>query len=114
MSPDGVLAAVKLIKIIGVLALPAAGQRRCLQIMGVAPLADELALELHDQVLLIDRMVESGCLNREDAEAARRLDALLARMSGAENASLWTSDALSTRSEWEDVRHQAREFLYRL
>ena len=111
MNPNGV---VKLIKVIGVLALPAAGQTRCLELMGVAPLADELALELRDQVLLVDQFVESGYLASEEAEAIRRLDALLAGMSGPDNAALWTTDALATRSEWESVRSEAREFLCRL
>jgi hypothetical protein len=52
MNPKEV---VRLVRIIGVLALPAAAQTRCLELMGVAPLADELALELHDQVLLMDQ-----------------------------------------------------------
>lgn len=47
-------------------------------------------------------------------EQRERLAALydrLLQMSGSDNAELWTDDALRNRTEWEDIRQQARILL---
>ena len=39
------------------------------------------------------------------------LDTRLNRMSGEDNADLWTEDALRSRPEWEEVRSEALDLL---
>lgn len=114
MNPDLPILAGRLFRVVGVLALPAPDQAACLERMGVAPLADELALELHDHVLLVDQFVEHGYLTPEDADGFRKLDGLLAQMSGPDKESLWTIDALKAAPEWASVRQEARSLLCRL
>src|SRR5688500_3468866 len=73
---------VRALRTLSVLALPPDAQVACLGQMGVAPLADELALGFHDQVLLLDGLVSDGYLDAADADGLRAIDAQLEAMSG--------------------------------
>jgi hypothetical protein len=65
---------------------------------------DELALDL-DAVL--DAYVATGALRDEQIAALRELDAQLDRMSGKDNAELWTPEGLRDAPEWAEVRRLA-------
>src|SRR5688572_17600723 len=47
----------------------------------------------------------------EQRSSLAELDALTDRMSGEQNAYLWTEDALRSRPEWDEVRRMARKAL---
>lgn len=89
------------------LAAPAAEQATYLDRLGVAPLADELALELQDAASRIPELVEAGHLSARQAELVRFVDGKLAAMSDEPN--LWTIEALARRPEWADVRRLAAD-----
>lgn len=93
------------------LGAPARRQVAYLRRLGVHPSVDELALEFHELALLAGGRTEQGDLTGAEAELVARLDAKLDAMSGAEHASLWTPDALSSAPEWDEVRELADECL---
>lgn len=105
---------VRLFRVIGVLALPADEQAAVLQKLGTAPLTDELALELHDQILMAPQFVEAGWLTDADVAAARLIDDKLGAISGPEMEELWTLEALESADEWKEVRRLARAFIARI
>ena len=74
---------------------------------------DELALDFDDALLLV-RSCQQIELAPEQARALAAVDALLARMSGAANAALWTEAALRERVEWAEVRAAAAAALLAL
>ena len=86
------------------LAMPADEQVRYLEDKGLAPSVDELALEFDDAVA-------GASLSTGERERLSALDTYLSRMSGPQHVSLWTTDALRTRSEWAEVRDLARRAL---
>jgi hypothetical protein len=81
-----------------------------------AHLPDELALIYSESLLCIeqhtDELVDSGFLSGSALQKLRELDDTLARMSG--KPGLWTIDALTHSSEWQQVRERAREILRQL
>jgi hypothetical protein len=89
------------------LAAPGSAQVEYLQRLGVGDCADELALELHEWVLLLDQLVDDGGVGRECAEEIRAVDRRLDEMSGREHRSLWTRDALQRADFWKEVRQLA-------
>jgi hypothetical protein len=97
---------------VGHLADPAAAQIAYLTELGVAPLADELALELDD--LLGAALADPNLLEIPQREALTRLDETLKYMSGAEHADLWTTTALEGAAERRQLRDVARSALKRL
>lgn len=74
---------------------------------GIAPLADELALELQDLVSFLPQLVESGVLDSAQAQLVMAVDDKLAHLSRRHDVSLWTEDALRNRQEWKEVRNIA-------
>jgi hypothetical protein len=72
---------------------------------------DELALEHYDNSLLVPQLVELGYVSESAAQALTALDAQLDRMSGEENAALWTDEALHELCEWDKVRLLAKAAL---
>ncbi len=72
---------------------------------------DELALNYHDCILLMDQITKSGLLNERVATRLTELDSELAEMSGANHASLWTLNALMHDDTWNGIRQQAIEIL---
>ena len=94
------------------LAEPAAAQIAYLTDLGVAPLADELALELDD--LLGVALADPNLLTIPQREALIRLDDALKHMSGAHNSDLWTTTALEHAAEWREIRDAAQTALERL
>lgn len=81
-----------------------------------AHLPDELALIYSESLLCIeqhtDELVDFGFLSGSALQKLRELDDTLARISG--KPSLWTIDALTHSSEWQQVRERAREILRQL
>jgi hypothetical protein len=110
MSGPGVGLLVELIKAVARLALPADAQIRQLEKRGLFPSVDELALDLHDGVVLLPQFVANGWITSKDADAIAAIDQMLNRMSGPGNP-LWTADALTRAEEWGEVRRQARDAL---
>jgi hypothetical protein len=96
------------------LAAPAPDQIAYLRSIGVAPIADELALELDDAVRALPTLVAEGCLTAEQARRISTLDRKLESMSGGDNARLWTENALRQSVEWEQVRLLAATALAQL
>jgi hypothetical protein len=97
---------------VGRIAEPAVDQIAYLTDLGVAPLADELALELDD--VLGVALADQDLLETPQREALTRLDDTLKRMSGAENSELWTTTALEHADEWSELRDVARDALEQL
>lgn len=111
MSGPGIGLLVALIKAVSRLALAADAQIAHLHERGLLSSADELALDLHDGVVLLPQFVASGWLTPDDASTITMLDEMLERMSGSENQALWTVEALKEASEWEEVRRRAQRVL---
>jgi hypothetical protein len=90
------------------LAAPAERQIDYLQGLGLAPAADELALEFDDGVVgRVDAAVSEGLLSPRTAETVKAVDQALLRMSGDANSILWNFEALESRPEWEEIRQLA-------
>jgi hypothetical protein len=94
---------------VGHLADPADAQIAYLTDRGLAPLVDELALELDDA--LHAALADPALLTVPQREALARLDKTLEHMSGAEHADLWTTAALENADEWREVRDLAQDVL---
>jgi hypothetical protein len=79
-----------------------------------AHLPDELALIYSESLLCIEQHADElvDFLSGSALQKLRELDDTLARMSG--KPSLWTIDALTHSSEWQQVRERAREILRQL
>ncbi len=93
------------------LAADADEQRRYLESLGTAPMADELALEFDDFASRVVEAVRKGLLSRDTGDAINAIDAFLSSISGEANGSLWTVDALYTAPQWVQVRLLAAEAL---
>ena len=87
------------------LAHGAAIQREYLTSLGAGP--DELALEFD----AVAEAAMASCTNPAAIAVVKDLDAFLDQISGRENASLWTSEALGRSPEWETVRVKAARCL---
>lgn len=96
-----------------VLALSAAQQEAWLASLGPASV-DELALEYGERHLLLPQWTQAGWLPSEAVPAFDAVDAALSAMSGAENAHLWTAEALHRAQEWAHVRELAAQVLQAL
>jgi hypothetical protein len=79
-----------------------------------AHLPDELVLIYSESLLCIEQHTDElvDFLSGSALQKLRELDDTLARMSG--KPSLWTIDALTHSSEWQQVRERAREILRQL
>jgi hypothetical protein len=82
------------------LAMPADAQIEYLEALGVAPSADELALEFEDAVFGLQVAAEAR-------EFVAAVDAQLDRMSDQGEANLWEFNALRKSAEWREVRRLA-------
>ena len=90
------------------LAAEPAEQERYLQELGVAPLADELALDL-DEVF----PAAKAALDAELRDAIAALDAYLDSISNQASRALWNLDAIRNSMEWRHIRELAQEALER-
>ena len=79
-------------------------QRMYLEELGVAPLADELGLELHDALQPAERLVREGLLPADALTAARALHAKLEGVPIDHREAFWTVDALDSDPLWDEVR----------
>jgi hypothetical protein len=102
---------VELVACIRRLAAASDAQVEYLHNLGVYPCADELALELHELALLSREKVRSGEISFAEKAAVEQLDRELRTLSGPENASLWTADALESAVQWRKVRMMASDCL---
>lgn len=66
--------------------------------------ADELALDFDDGL----QMVGHDKFSDEQRTAVQALDEILDRMSGEENASFWTEEALRADPTWDQIRSIAK------
>ncbi len=99
---------------LGRLAAPADDQIEYLETLGVAPSADELALELDDLVRQIPMAVQAGVLSIEAEIAIRRVDEKLDSMSSTQHSDLWWTNRLIDSREWKEVRNLSKEALKHL
>lgn len=72
---------------------------------------DELALEFDDVFHAAGHMIDTAEMTRWQRDAASPLDRMLKQLSGTENASFWTREALWSDPRWEEVRAIARRAL---
>ena len=108
---------VRFLRATAMLAMPADCQEEWLHSLGLPGkprFADELALEFDDGFRLLGQFVRAGWIGEPAAARLRKLDGLLADMSGAHNAELWTVDSLRTSPRWAAVRISARAALLEL
>jgi hypothetical protein len=97
-----------LMRAVAIAAFPAAAQEAWLWSIGLDwPNVDELAMEVGEGTLLAPQFVDEGWLPAETLEPLRVLDAALEKMSGEDNAHLWTLEALRTAPEWAECRKLA-------
>ena len=89
------------------LASPPQAQIDYLRHLGVAPLADELALEFHDLHLLVPQLAVQRVLTQQQSEAIDAVSRQLDAMSACQDASLWMEDALRRHVDWVEVRRLA-------
>jgi hypothetical protein len=75
--------------------------------LGVAPLADELALEFHDLHLLVPQLAAQRVLTHQQSEAIDAVSRKLDAMSAYQDTSLWMEDALRSHPDWVEVRRLA-------
>ena len=104
-QPDKVVD--ELYQIVERLALPPQAQIDYLRNLGVAPLADELALEFHDLHLLVPQLAAQRVLTQQQSEAIDAVSRQLDAMSACQDTSLWMEDALRCHSDWVEVRRLA-------
>jgi len=104
-QPDKVVE--ELCQVLGRLASPAQAQIDHLQHLGIAPLADELALEFHDLYLLVPQLAAQRVLTHQQRKAVDAVSRKLDDMSTCQDASLWAEDALRGHLDWVEVRRLA-------
>ncbi|MDQ4144383.1 MAG: hypothetical protein M3198_11685 [Actinomycetota bacterium] len=75
--------------------------------------ADELAIDYGNFVSAVLGNFGDE-FSTEQTAVLRRIDAMLEAMSGAENAELWTEEAVVSHPRWQEVRKAARVALNRL
>jgi len=90
-----------------ILAAPPEAQAQHLTELGVAPLADELALEYADVAGAV--VANPGLLTTTQTLGVLELDRLLSQLSGSEHAEQWTIGALHTADEWAEIRRLAQQ-----
>jgi hypothetical protein len=76
-----------------------------------AVLTDEIALDFDHAFRMAEALVADGQLAHGVMADLREIDGILSRMSGDENADLWTRDALCTDEGWALARRVARRVL---
>ena len=104
-QPDKVVN--ELYQILERLASPPQAQIDYLRNLGVAPLADELALEFHDLHLLVPQLAAQRVLTQQQSEAIDAVSRQLDAMSACQDTSLWMEDALRRHADWVEVRRLA-------
>jgi hypothetical protein len=104
-QPDKVIE--DLCQVLGRLASPSQAQIDYLQHLGVAPLADELALEFHDLYLLVPQLAAQRMLTRQQRKAVDAVSRKLDDMSAGQDTRLWMEDALWSHPDWVEVRQLA-------
>src|SRR2546430_4270385 len=97
----------ELCQVLARLALPAQAQIDYLRNHGVAPLADELALEFHDLHLLVPQLATHRVLTRQQSEVVDAVSRKPEAMSACQDTSLWMEDALRSHLDWVEVRRLA-------
>lgn len=75
---------------------------------------DDLAMDYENGKSAITLLVEAGRIDVAMESRLARIDAILDAMSGAEQASRWTYEALTADAGWLKVRQLAREALTEL
>jgi hypothetical protein len=104
-QPDKVVE--ELCQVLVRLASPAQAQIDYLQHLGVAPLADELALEFHDLYLLVPQLAAQRVLAHQQRKAVDAVSRKLDGMSTCQDTRLWMEDALRSHPDWVEVRRLA-------
>lgn len=77
--------------------------------------ADDLANDFNTYLEMVSgAAVAEGLVSEERVDVVRRVDGKLGEMSGAQNADLWTDQALRTSNEWSVIRRLAKEAILAL
>ena len=109
-TPDG-RTLVRLMRAVAMLAMPAPIQADYLVRIGTPDQADELALELDDNIRSVAALRDRGSLTDTEYTMLHALNRTLDSMSGHDHEPLWRTSALAERPEWQAVRVMAQEFL---
>lgn len=107
MNPEPYLVA-RLVKSVAMLALDADVQIQYLTRIGVAPLADELALDLHESLLALPNLGGQAWMTRDALESLHAIDRIF---ESAVDPAFWSVDSLRDGTEWSRIRQLAREVL---
>lgn len=99
---------------LGRLAAPAEEQLAYLERLGTGELADELALEFHDNLLAVKGCAKPELRDSAAMRAVAEVDGALERMSGTANEWLWRPEGLRAAPEWAALRRLAAAALERL
>ncbi len=89
------------------LSLPGEDQLKLLEAMGDANAVDELALAMDDSFRVVNEAFASEQLGRDELTSLNLLNNHLDKMSGEENANLWTPQGLRQSGEWQEARRLA-------
>ncbi|HEY1570439.1 MAG TPA: hypothetical protein VGG05_03785 [Pseudonocardiaceae bacterium] len=96
---------------VAMLAMPAPIQADYLVRIGTPDQADELALELDDNISSVAALRDRGSLTDAEYTMLHALNRRLDSMSGHDNELLWRTSALAESADWREVRSMAQEFL---
>jgi hypothetical protein len=70
---------------------------------------DELALELNDLLGVANSLATAGIISAKAHDAVRAIDQKFEQMS--DDASLWTTEALTNTRQWDEIRRLANAAL---
>jgi hypothetical protein len=76
--------------------------------------ADEIALMLHEAVLLFEQEIDNEDLPQWLLLPAKELDATMDLLSGQKEASFWSDESLASDIRWQRLRLTSRNLLERL
>lgn len=109
MISDLARPAARFVRAVALLSLTSQMQIEWLSSLGLGEpgACDELALEFDDGFKMINAFIEADIVPKKALDSLQLLDRRLGKMSGPENASLWTLGALETSPEWKEVRELA-------
>lgn len=94
------------ISILSVLASSADEQLNYLEKLGDVPV-DELALEFDDIVNVVLTDLKKEVITQKQYLCIKALDARFSELSGEENLSFWTENALYNDLRWQEIRDMA-------
>lgn len=100
----------RLQKVTEILSLPPQAQVDYLKGLGVYPLADELALQFSDSFAVVPLLRAHQMINADTETALQHIDELL-DSAGESDPDFWSSAALTSSGQWQEIRASATRAL---